>query len=607
MTTPEFFTLQAAVAGRYSLVREIGRGGMGIVFLARDVALERAVALKLLPPALAGDAAQRRRFLREARTAASLSHPHIVPIHSVEEAGDLVYLVMAFVEGETLGERVRRAGPLPVREAIQVLREVAWALGHAHARGIVHRDIKPDNILLDHETGRALVTDFGIAAAPAMETPPEGTAVGTPAYMSPEQADGGEPDARADLYSLGVTAWFALTGRLPYDGGSRLALMHQHASAPVPGLLAVAPRVPARLAALIERTLAKEPADRPRDAAELSAGLDAVRGAAAPAIPAPLRAFLREADAARREMGVMATTMLASGGIALTLRLFASGINQSILSSVFWLAMVLAGAGGAVRFGQVLGAARLLRRQGYDHPAVSRAAAAARAEQEEEWQLAQVGSRRTRFEGAGLVAAGLAKSTALIAIVLNGWGPGWFEALAIVGAVVVPTVTLRKLWSMIRPARGGWLSALAGRAGKALLGLAGVGLGRTAQAPPLDAADHTVIAIGADAMALFDALPETDRARLAELRPAIARLVADARLLRGAGDAPGAPERLATVAAALEALRLDLLRVRAGALSALDLTGPVEAVTRLHDELLLREGAERSVERLLSRPDPTPT
>src|SRR2546423_1213232 len=161
--TTELLDLQAALAGEYSLQRELGRGGMGVVYLARDVQLDRDVAIKVLPAHLAGDAAARERFLREARMAARLSHPHIVPIHRVSEASGFVFFVMSYVEGETLGERLRTRGPLPPADVTRVMREVAWALAYAHGRGIVHRDVKPDNILLEAATGRAMVTDFGIA------------------------------------------------------------------------------------------------------------------------------------------------------------------------------------------------------------------------------------------------------------------------------------------------------------------------------------------------------------------------------------------------------------------------------------------------------------
>src|SRR5438132_1622086 len=159
----EFLALQELLAGRYSIERELGRGGMGIVLLARDVALDRPVAIKLLPPHLATRPDERERFLQEARTAAGLAHPNIVPIHLVEARGELVFFVMGFVDGETLRDRVARAGPLPPRLAMKLLQEVAWALGYAHQRGVIHRDVKPDNILIERATERVLVTDFGIA------------------------------------------------------------------------------------------------------------------------------------------------------------------------------------------------------------------------------------------------------------------------------------------------------------------------------------------------------------------------------------------------------------------------------------------------------------
>src|SRR3989442_10477597 len=155
-----FLDFQSALAGRYSLEREVGRGGMGVVYLAREVRLDRPVAIKLLPPSKTADPTLRERFLREARTAAKLSHPNVISIHAVEETGGFVFFAMAYVEGETLTERVRRRGPLPPSEAARILRDVAWALAYAHGQGVVHRDVKPDNILIEQGSGRVLVADF---------------------------------------------------------------------------------------------------------------------------------------------------------------------------------------------------------------------------------------------------------------------------------------------------------------------------------------------------------------------------------------------------------------------------------------------------------------
>jgi serine/threonine-protein kinase len=234
----DFVLLQQALHGEYALERELGRGGMGIVYLARELALDRPVALKVLPPALAARDDVRERFLREARTAAQLSHPNVVPIFRAEERGGFAFFAMAFVDGETLGQRVRRSGPLAPPAAAKILREVAWALGYAHSRGIVHRDIKPDNILLDRDSGRALVTDFGIAhlAKDASSLTEAGLVLGSAHFMSPEQASGENMDGRSDLYSLGVTAWFALTGRLPFDAESVQAIMAQQITRPPPPL-----------------------------------------------------------------------------------------------------------------------------------------------------------------------------------------------------------------------------------------------------------------------------------------------------------------------------------------------------------------------------------
>jgi len=226
LPSPDFLDLQAALAGEYSIQRELGRGGMGIVYLAREVQLDRDVAIKVLPAPLALTPAARERFIREARMAASLSHPHIVPIHRVGEAGGFVFFVMSYVEDETLGERIRTRGPLAPPEATRIVREVAWALAYAHGRGIVHRDVKPDNILLEAGTGRALVTDFGIAQG-GKHTGPNtdpGRIMGTAHFMSPEQAAGLPIDGRSDIYALGVVGYLAVSGRLPFEEASVPAL-----------------------------------------------------------------------------------------------------------------------------------------------------------------------------------------------------------------------------------------------------------------------------------------------------------------------------------------------------------------------------------------------
>src|SRR5438128_2953983 len=266
-----FIELQAVLAGRYSLERELGRGGMGVVYLAREVRLDRPVAIKLLPPHHAGDAHLRERFLREARTAAKLSHPHIIPIFAVDEVGAFVFFVMAYVAGETLTERVRRRGPLPPSEAGRVLREVAWALAYAHSQGLVHRDVKPDNIMLEEASGRALVADFGIAGlvrgAAGLDG---GEVIGTPEFMSPEQALGEHVDGRSDMYALGIVGYFALSGKLPFEAGKATEVLAKQITEPAPPLASVAAAVPRRLAHAIDRCLEKDPLSRPQKGEELA-------------------------------------------------------------------------------------------------------------------------------------------------------------------------------------------------------------------------------------------------------------------------------------------------------------------------------------------------
>ncbi len=277
------------LAPTYELDKEIGRGGMGIVYLAKDARLKRNVAIKLLPPELAFRSEIRSRFLREAETAAQLSHPSIVPIYSVDERQGLVYFVMAYVDGDNLAKRIHDKGPIEPTEVRRILREVADALAVAHERGVVHRDIKPDNILIDAQSGRPMVTDFGIARAVSeggdARLTATGIAIGTPAFMSPEQSAGDrELDGRSDLYSLGVVAYQMLCGDLPFVANNTPAMLVKHLSeAPVP-IERRSGNVPADLARAVMLCLEKNPGDRFATARDLVKALDS---GDVPALPAP--------------------------------------------------------------------------------------------------------------------------------------------------------------------------------------------------------------------------------------------------------------------------------------------------------------------------------
>ena len=259
--------LADVLAGEYVIEGEIGRGGMGVVYSARDQQLKRRVAIKLLPPELAFRQEIKKRFIREAQTAARLSHPHIVPIHTVGEKNDLVYFVMGFVDGESLAQRLRRRGRLPVEEARRIIKETADALGLAHATGIIHRDVKPDNILLEGTRRRVMVTDFGIAKAlseaGAGTLTGTGVALGTPTYMSPEQAAGeSDIDARSDLYALGIVAFEMLSGKPPFRAPTVPGLLMKQITEPPPDLMRIRNEIPDELAMTVMRCLEKDPESR---------------------------------------------------------------------------------------------------------------------------------------------------------------------------------------------------------------------------------------------------------------------------------------------------------------------------------------------------------
>ncbi|MGH7561845.1 MAG: serine/threonine-protein kinase [Gemmatimonadales bacterium] len=265
MITPLLDRVIAAIGHQYQLDGEIGRGGMSVVYRARDLRLDRPVAIKVLPPEMAYDPSIRMRFTREAQTSAQLAHGGIVPIHDVGEREGIAYFVMALVNGGNLGALLAREPRQPIEEVRRVLAEIADALEYAHVRGVIHRDVKPDNILLDENIGRAMITDFGIARAIEAGTrlTVTGNAVGTPTYMSPEQAKGDrDVDGRSDLYSLGVIGYQMLTGRVPFTAGNTMALLLKHVSERVRPVADFRPDAPRALRETVERALAKAPEDR---------------------------------------------------------------------------------------------------------------------------------------------------------------------------------------------------------------------------------------------------------------------------------------------------------------------------------------------------------
>ncbi|MGH7559456.1 MAG: serine/threonine-protein kinase, partial [Gemmatimonadales bacterium] len=271
--------LKEALGDVYTIEGEIGRGGMGVVYRARDERLHRRVAIKVLPPELAFQKEIRERFTREAQTAARLSHPHIVPIHDVGEGAGVVYFIMGLVEGESLGSRLKRRGNLPADEVRRIMKETADALSAAHAVSVIHRDIKPDNILLEGTRGRVMVTDFGIAKAvshaSAATLTGVGVAIGTPQYMSPEQAAGErEIDGRSDLYSLGVVAYQMVSGELPFTAPTVAGILMKQITEPAPVLHEVQGDVPEDLSLSIARCLEKDPENRWPTADALRRGLE---------------------------------------------------------------------------------------------------------------------------------------------------------------------------------------------------------------------------------------------------------------------------------------------------------------------------------------------
>ena len=593
-----FLEFQRVLAGQYSLDHELGRGGMGVVYLARDVALDRSVAIKLLPPILAAQPAFRERFQREARTAARLSHPHIVPIHTVAERDGFVYFVMGYVPGRTLGQRVHDNGPLRPDEAARILREVAWALGYAHAQGVVHRDVKPDNILLEEPSGRAMVTDFGIAQVAEVEPISGGYRAGTRGFMSPEQMEGTPLDGRSDLYALGLVGVYALTG-----GGVVAGEDAERALGVAPGWLRQA----------LGRCLEEDREDRFADAGLLAEVL-VPHSSVAPEMPTALRIWLTRTQPLAIVASLWSLFMLV-GAVMIGIQVargtlpFGKLIAQALFFAGPWA---------------VLGLARLFETRralaaGYDLADLRAAATAEAARKREEFAyeaakptlVGRVARRLAIVSMGSLLGLGALEAIGAIAIpgaLMNRIGIGLAllaAASGIVGIVMpgrwserdVPSDFGARFW---KSRFGAWVTLLAG-----------FGLGRRVRAA--DAMHRaTEMLLGDELEVLYEGLPGELRRGLDDVPKTIKRLTASAESLRAQVEAARAlgqaasreQDRLMEAVAALETLRVGLLRLRAGTVSLDGFTTDLDAVRVVGERVDLLVDARREVERALPKRAP---
>lgn len=615
-----FLDFQAALAGRYSLERELGRGGMGVVYLAREVSLDRPVAIKVLPPVRARETKLRERFLREARTAAKLSHPNIIPIFSVEEIGGFVFFAMAYVDGETLTERVRQRGPLPPTEAARLVRDVAWALGHAHERRVIHRDVKPDNVLLERASGRALVADFGIAGVVKDAGGIDGgEVIGTPEFMSPEQAVGDHVDPRSDLYALGLVGYFTLTGRLAYTGAKATEVLAKQITDPPP-VFDSALGLPRRLVSTLVACLAKDREERPANAAAVAEGMSLVIESRKE-LPVALRVFVKRGGRLGG-MGGLLYLLVLPFGLALVVNLAPRGLE----SLMGWLAFGLGTI--AVPMGMLLVRARRFLGSGFD-PLDLPVAFRLELEQGRDERAFEYGRTAGRYERVLRVAAATTAACAAAgaAIMWNSVATSAETAGALLLAYsalgFLPScfLWLTRLNRRIDLDTRIWRWVWEGPVGRALFGLARPFVTQKAL-PAAGTHRATELALSLAAGQLYDSLPKATRGALRELPNVVERLESDAGRMRerlnllnealgpespvsaddglairreeAAGDLRRERDRvrarLKDAVAALETIRLNLLKLHAG-------TGSVESVTT---DLGLAKEVAADVDRLLA-------
>jgi eukaryotic-like serine/threonine-protein kinase len=619
---PLFLAFQGALAGRYSIDRELGRGGMGIVYLAREVHLDRLVAIKLLPPERGREASFKERFLREARLAAKLSHPNIIPIHSVEALGEFVFYVMAFVDGETLANRVRTRGPLPSSEGARVLREVAWALAYAHSQGLIHRDVKPDNILLEHSTNRVLVADFGIAAA-------AGDALdisGTPEFMSPEQALGKPLDARSDLYGLGATAFFAFSGRFPFEGKTATEILAKQVTEAPPPLASLGLTVPRKVASVIDRCLATDPANRPVSAQVLGEQLG-MAIAQRREMPAALRAFVK------RYGRMDGSGTLVTGIFILPLSV---GISAWFGTAAGFATFVLGAT--VLPFSYMMFSARRLLAQGFAHSDLAPAFHAEIEQAREELTLDS--SRKGSLLEHGVIAFNKTAGALFgLGIVLNvfrsmlgsfgfyhstRWMPGMmFMSLGALTLGLVSFLAFRQRYTDIDTSF--WARFWNSQLGKSAFAVARKFM---KTAPRQAALTHraTELSLGMAAEELYESLPRETRKALGDIPVLVARLQRDAQALRKqhdalqdalgeTKDAAGSVEytelaalraetqaKLSEAVGSLETIRLNLLRLHAGSATVEGVTTHLGIAAEVSEQVERLIAAHQDIEKHIAFP-----
>jgi serine/threonine-protein kinase len=588
----------------------------------------------------------REQFLREAQTAARLSHPNIVPIHRVDEAGGFVYFVMAYVNGETLAERIRSRGPLPPHQAARVLREVAWALTYAHSNGIIHRDIKAENILLERGTERALVTDFGIAgAAQAAAHGIDGQITGSAHYASPEQIAGEPLDAASDIYSLGVTGFLTLTGRLPFDAATAREVVSMQLNTLPPAVSSLAPAAPARLSRVIERCLAKRPEHRFSSAAAFAEAID--QSVDQPReIPAPLRVWVNRTNQYRPIQLVLIIYL--AGGI---------GIPIAVQAGLPWLVAPL----DVVVIGTIAGVPWIVRTKkliaagfGIDDIRVAIREHWIRKREEALYEMVApgtgIGRRAVRWIFAGTAAAAVTLGT--IASQMSIHSVGVSVAVAMLATFSVGSGVLwagERLRARRAAKLGDWqIKFYNSKWGERFLKLCAWGTKKPSTSSTMS--QLTEVALGRATDALYDALPKDLRKQLKQLPATVRRLEEDAKKLREEldkldasiadldGDARGAipsaiansaheaqirtdrdklsadlrllreraADRLAATVAALENIRLDLLRLQLGDGRVDSVTASLEAAQNVAADLSDYVAATREVERSIAqRPAPS--